>query len=466
MGVAETPNDPPAWWTGAVVYQIYPRSFQDSDGDGIGDLRGILNRLDHLERLGVDVLYLTPFFPARSNHRYDASTFDHVDPVLGGDAALASLAAAVHARGMRIMGDLTTNHTGDAHEWFAAALADRSSPEASFYHWTEDGYVGWLGHASLPKLDHRAPALADRMVRGPGSVIARWLAEPYRLDGWRIDVANMTGRYRDVDLTHEVASTIRATMAAQAPDALLVGEHFHDASGDLTGATWHGNMNYTGFTRPVWTWLTPPGTDAPMLGLPVPRPRRPGGAMVHAMRDFDSRVPWQVTAHQWNLLGSHDTPRLRTIVGGDPAMVEVALGLLMTYPGTPMVFAGDEVGATGDNGEHGRVTMPWDQASRWDDGAFATYRTLIALRRSTEALRRGGLRWVLTDDDAVGYLRETPTERVLVVVARAPWSGATLPVSLAPAGEAEALHGPDLAVGPDGVVVPGDGPGVGVWRLG
>ena len=116
-------------------------------------------------------------FPGRSNHRYDASTFDVVDPLLGGDEALASLSRAVHARGMRILGDLTTNHTGAGHEWFARAQADRSSEEASFYYWTDDdpGYVGWLEHASLPKLNYNAPALAGRMVEGPDSVIGRWL---------------------------------------------------------------------------------------------------------------------------------------------------------------------------------------------------------------------------------------------------------------------------------------------------
>jgi alpha-glucosidase len=94
-----------------------------------GDLQGIVEHLDHLVDLGVTVLYLTPFFPARSNHRYDASTFDVVDPVLGGDEGLAALLDAAHARGLRVVGDLTTNHTGDAHEWFLAAVADPAAPE-------------------------------------------------------------------------------------------------------------------------------------------------------------------------------------------------------------------------------------------------------------------------------------------------------------------------------------------------
>jgi alpha-glucosidase len=438
-----------------------------------GDLPGVEARLDHLERLGVDTLYLTPVFPGRSNHRYDASTFDHVDPLLGGDEALASLSRAVHRRGMRILGDLTTNHTGAGHEWFARAQGDRSSEEAEFYYWSDadPGYVSWLEHASLPKLNYNAPALAARMVQGPDSVIGRWLAEPYALDGWRIDVANMTGRYADDDLTHLVARTIRATMREINPDAVLVAEHFHDAGLDLAAGGWHANMNYSAFTRPVWTWLVDPDSTLGFLGMPVPIPRRDGASMVATMRDFDSTVPWSVTTHQWNMLGSHDTARLRSVVG-TRERVELAAGLLFTYPGTPAMFAGDEGGLTGTNGEHARVPMPWNDIDagdgpRWDAGTFEIYRSLIAVRRESRALREGGMRWAVVRPDVVAYLRETLDERVLVVVARAPWEGVDLPRHLlAPHGSPENLYGgADLDVRPHALHVAGDGPGVQVWRL-
>src|SRR5690606_36571705 len=143
------------------------------------------------------------------------------------------------------------------------------------------------------------------------------------------DVANMTGRYRDQDLNHRVARRVREAMQRTRPDALLVSEHFHDASLDLRGDTWHANMNYNGFTRPVWQWLVPPGDGTKMIGLPVPMPRRPAATMVETMREFDSAVPWSVTEQQWNILGSHDTPRVRTLLQ-DPTAVEVAVGLLMT----------------------------------------------------------------------------------------------------------------------------------------
>ncbi|VTR77109.1 glycoside hydrolase family 13 protein [Cellulomonas hominis] len=496
----------PDWARDAVVYQVFPDRFARSTGrhegppDGPlpdwalpaawsdepigggpgtgtqlygGDLGGIEARLDHLQRLGVDTLYLTPFFPGRSNHRYDASTFDHVDPLLGGDEAMASLSRALHGRGMRLVGDLTTNHTGDAHDWFRRAVADPDAPERSFYYWTDEepGYVGWLGHASLPKLNHHAPVLAERLIEGPGSVAGRYLDEPFGMDGWRIDVANMTGRQGADDLTHDVARRLRRAVVERRPDAVLIAEHFHDAAADLLAGGWHGTMNYSAFTRPVWTWLADPSADVRYVELPVRVPRRTGAAAVAAMREFGAAVPWSVTTHQWNLLGSHDTARIRTLTGSAD-LVEVGAGLLLTYPGTPVVFAGDEGGAVGTNGEHARVPMPWDAVDAgggpgWHARTFEVYRALIALRRSSRALREGGLRWLLAEDDAVAYLRETPDERVLVLAARAPWRGAVLPGHLlAPGARPENLYGgAALPVGPAGLELPGDGPGVQVWRL-
>jgi alpha-glucosidase len=179
-----------------------------------GDLDGIIAHLDHIASLGVGTIYLTPFFPADSNHRYDASSFSQVDPLLGGDEALARLAAAVHARGMRLMGDLTTNHCGSTHEWFRAAQADANSPEAGFFFFTEHphDYAAWWGMKDMPVFDHRSAELRRRLYDGPDSVVARWLG-PHALDAWRIDVANMTGIHGDIDLNHELATTIRRTMA-------------------------------------------------------------------------------------------------------------------------------------------------------------------------------------------------------------------------------------------------------------
>jgi len=446
--------DPPApeWPLDAFVYQIFPDRFARSaaaehrpapewavparwddpvdisrPGPGGrqffgGDLDGIVERLDHVAELGADVVYLTPFFPGRSNHRYDAHTFTRVDPALGGDEALRRLTAAAHARGIRVLGDFTSNHTGVTHEWFVTARTDPSSPERGFYFFDGDRYAAWLDVPSLPKLDHSSPELRRRLFDDPRGVVRKWLGPDGGLDGWRVDVANMTGRFWATDLHHRVARDLRLASVEARPDAFVVAEHCHDVSTDLVGDGWHGVMNYMGFTRPLWTWLADPADPPEFLGQPVPVPRLGGAAVAEAIDDFGARIAWSLRTRSFNLVGSHDTSRVHTLVGGDPRLVEVAAGLLFTMPGIPMVTYGDEVGMPGRFGEDGRRPMPWADAGggpRWDESLHAAYRRLAALRRESVALRRGGLRWVYAAADVLVYLREAPQESALVHVARA-----------------------------------------------
>lgn len=468
----------PDWVLDAVMYQVFPDRFARhtapstrqapawavphnwldeppvaGDATGAawygGDLDGVIDHLDYLQGLGVDTVYLTPIFPARSVHRYDSVSFEHVDPVLGGDEALERLSRALHERGMRLLLDLTTNHTGDAHEWFRGAVTDPHSPEVSFYSFSNypDEYAAWLNVPSLPKLDHRSALLRDRLLRGPGSVTARWLSEPVNADGWRIDVANMTGRFGQVDLNHQVAQDMRATMAEVEADTgrqlWLVAEHGHDASRDLEGTGWHGTMSYVGFTRPLWSWLShpDPADGLTWLGIPTAIPHQPGSAVVRGVRSYHAHMPATSVARSMNLLSSHDTPRVRTVVGSRESQL-VAATALFTAPGVPTVFAGDELGATGRTGEHSRTTIPWASApdgtqhptelaehGSWgpvDRTVLERYRQLSALRRELPALRRGGLRWVHAGDDVVAWVRTHPDGDVLVVLAR----GAAEPLRL------------------------------------
>ncbi|WP_299036176.1 glycoside hydrolase family 13 protein [uncultured Pseudokineococcus sp.] len=484
-----TPRATPSWadaaaWDDAVVHRG-PGTPRQWFG---GDLDGVAAHLDHVQSLGASLLYLTPFFEARSNHRYDAVTFDRVDPVLGGDEAMGRLVAAAHARGMRVMGDLTTNHTGVEHPWFRAAAADRSSEEAGYYRFLDDdpiGYETWLGVDTLPKLDHTSAALRARLVDGPGSVVAEHLRRG--LDGWRIDVANMTGRLGADDLAVEVARLARATAHAVSPGAWMLAEHCHDASADLVGDGWHGAMDYAGFTRPVWAWLNGgypggPGEEHGLsfLGWPVPVPVQPGGDVVATMRAVHAAMPWRSWAASTSHLDTHDTPRFRTVTGGgrtgladlagrgrDRAVVGVALQ--MTLPGVPTLFAGDEAGFTGLDGEHSRTPMPWDRPGAWDAPTLDAVRTWGRLRRDCVALRRGGLRWVAARDDVLVHLREHADQRVLVHTARADHAAVRLPLAalgLRSAAQLVPLVGEALPVERDGVVeLPSHGPSASAWAL-
>ncbi|GGI03791.1 alpha-amylase family glycosyl hydrolase [Egicoccus halophilus] len=467
LGLVATPP-PPAWVADAVLYQVFPDRFARGDGstdapeasrlpaDALpaawddpvatvhpasmrqfyaGDLPGIVRHLDHLVDLGVTGVYLNPVFPAPENHRYCAADFDRVDPLLGGDAALVELAAALHARGMHLIGDLTLNHSGDRHPWFTTATADPSSTEAGFYLWHDHPggrALGWAGVPTLPKFDHRSQALRAQLYDGPGSVAARWLAPPFSLDGWRVDAANVAGRSGAIDLTAEVQATLLRTMReVRGEDAYLLAEHCHDATADLQGAGWHGTMDYLGFTRAAWSWLRDPDRLDDAMGQPVALPRRGGAAVVRGLDLVRGQVPWRSVVHSLSLLGSHDRARWAT-VAGDVDRRDVGLAWLLTFPGVPSLYYGDEIGSTGHDDLQARAPMPWHRPERWDHDALAWVRRLVALRRSSVALRRGGLRWILTADDQLAYLRQHPDERVLVQLTR---SG-TDPVEL----DARLLH--------------------------
>ncbi|MFT3943290.1 MAG: glycoside hydrolase family 13 protein [Ancrocorticia sp.] len=481
-------GDAPEWVKGAVVYQIFPDRFAttgryrepapewanvmewDDQVDGRGgksafqffggDLDGVREHLDHLKGLGVNVIYLTPFFPAGSCHRYDATTFMAVDPLLGGDAAFERLIEAAHQSGMRVMGDLTTNHTGNTHEWFRAAEADPSSDEHGFYLWEEDGtYGSWWGIPSLPKLNYDDEHLRERMFTDENSVVRSWLRKG--MDGWRIDVANMSGRYRAQDVNHDVARLTREAAVAERSDALVVAEHVHDYTPDLQGDGWHGVMNYSGFTKAVWTWLLTPADGAEFLGAPVVVPSLDAGLVVDTIRDFTSRVPWQNLVASFNLLGSHDTSRPLTMFGGNKELLGVAIGLLMTMPSVPMVTYGDEIGMEGKFGEDGRRPMPWGNDELWHGDLFSVYHDLIAVRHGSEALSSGGLRWVYAEDDAIMFLRESVSETVLVHCARSAHEPIVLASALLPGAEgAELLYGPGADVNGESLVLAADGPAV------
>ena len=469
------PGGPP-WHLESVVYQVFPDRFATSGldveppawaiprawddlptGRGPetpyewfgGDLRGVEEHLDHIERLGASVLYMTPIFPAGSTHRYDATTFDHVDPLLGGDEAFASLVAAAHARGIRVVGDLTTNHTGDMHQWFAAARA--GGAEREFYFFDDDGgYESWLGISTLPKLDWRSAELRERM----SATVRHWLDAG--LDGWRIDVANMTGRFGAVDTNHDAARAVRQAVG----DALLLAEHNYDFRPDA--ASWHDTMNYPGFTRPVWGWLR---GDRELYGeLAFAVAARDAGEMVASMRAFRAGMPWSSVIHSWVLLDSHDAPRFRTVTGARDRQL-VGVGLQMTTPGVPMIFAGDEIGLEGEWGEDARRTMPWSRPETWDATLFDEYRRLIALRRSSPALARGGIRYAHVDADAVAYLRETTEERLLCVASRSERAPLRLPLESLDATELEPLTGGEATFENGTAGLAADGPSFHVWRL-
>lgn len=452
----------PSWVADSIFYQIFPDRFADGDpagnvrtgeylcyglevtarkwgeqprkhneGGGVeffgGDLQGIAQKLDYLRDLGVNALYLNPIFTSPSNHKYDVADYYHVDPHFGGEAALIALRRALDERGMRLMLDMVPNHCASAHPWFLDAQANPRGPTADFFtfHHHPNDYESWLGVKSLPKLNYKSQRLREVMFDDDDAIMRYWLREPFRIDGWRLDVANMMGKQGAAQLGHKIGRAIRRAIKQEKPDAYLLGEHFFDGTPHLQGDELDASMNYRGFTFPLLNWLA--GFDmASVWGMEWASGRRmPTPDFVAQLRQFAAALPWQIALNQFNLLGSHDTPRVLSVVQGDLARLRVAAALLFTYPGAPCVYYGEEIGLEGWGDPDCRRCMEWDE-SKWNGDVRQLYSGLMALRRANSALRHGGLQWLCAAGETLAFLREDEHHKVIVVARRGAEQAQTL----------------------------------------
>lgn len=439
----------PEWIHSSVFYQIFPDRFAKSGKIDItpdwayprdwnelprgrskytgqelygGDLIGVQEKLDYISDLGVNGIYFTPMFESRSNHRYDATSFDHIDPVLGGNKAFLSLIQAAKKKKIRILGDLTSNHCGQGHSWLAKAKKDKKSKERSYFYWDKKikwGYVGWYGLESLPKLNYSSKALRQVMYEAKNSIVKKWISPKFGMAGWRIDVGNMTGVQGSDDFHDEVMVGIRTAMQEVNPDTWLVAENGDFKASDLNGLGWQGAMNYQGFMRPLWNWMNRnPEITGGFQGLPFAMPKINGNQLVASIQQFNASIPWRSLTASMLLLDSHDTARMRTVLMGDKKAHVAAMTLMMTYPGVPSIFAGDEIGLEGSWGEDGRRTINWEDTSGWDRLFREEVKQLVSLRRTRDALINGGLRWVATEPDYIAFIRESKKESILVLISR------------------------------------------------
>ena len=431
-----------------------------------GDFDGVRERLDYLDDLGVNGIYFTPFFPALSNHRYDATSFREVDPILGGDKAMSRLVAEAKRRKIRLLGDLTSNHCGAGHPWLAKAKRDKKSKERGYFYWDKSvkhGYVGWFGHASLPKLNFNSASLRKEMYEGKNSIVRQWLSPKYGMSGWRIDVGNMTGRQGADDMHDEVMHGIRKAMDEVKPDAWLVAENGDFVASDLNGFGWHGAMNYQGFMRPVWNWINLNKTiGGGFQGLPFSMPTITGRQLVESMKSFNGSIPWRSLVASMVLLDSHDTARMRTVVLGNKDLHLTAMTLLLTYPGVPSIFAGDEIGLEGTTGEDSRKTINWEDRSSWDMDFLREVKKLISIRKNSDGFINGGLRWVLVEDDCLAFLRESKKETILVFLSR---SGVKAKIDISKLGYRvkESLYG--IPASGSAISINTKKPSQGIWVL-
>lgn len=481
---------PPEWLESAVFYQIFPDRFANGDPANDptseeyeyrgqrpktypweaapdddqffplvfygGDLAGIESRLDYLADLGINALYLNPVFHAYSNHKYDVADYDHVDPHFGGNEALASLRRALNARGMRYILDIVPNHCGYWHPWFQNALADPLAAEAEFFSFNRhpDDYATWLGVWVLPKLNYLSMELRRRIYEAPQAVFRRWLHPPFSADGWRVDVANMLGRQGPTQIGLEISQGIRRAVKEAKPDAYLMGENFFDATGQLQGDQWDGVMNYGGFTHPLWYWLSGYTQGAHGFTEMLTAPQWPTEAMASMWQSRLAAIPWAIALQQYNILDSHDTIRIRTLVKNNDALHRLAAAVLFTFPGIPGLYYGDEIGMLDVPGLGARGCMVWDE-TRQDLALRDFHRELIRLRRSSMALQRGGFQVLAIEPDMIAYQRESHDERVIVIAHRAATGRPAGPLSLARGGVADGTRFRDVFAGDEYLVQDG-----------
>jgi alpha-glucosidase len=461
---------PPEWLFDRVFYQIFPDRFANGDLSNDpqpdefeyrgyhprtypwgqppdpdqpfpivfygGDLPGILQHLDYLQDLGVNALYLNPIFSAYSNHKYDVTDYDQVDSHLGGNNSLVALREALTELGMRCILDIVPNHVGYWHPWFQAARADPGAPEAEFFTFYQhpDDYASWLGVWALPKLNYRSAELRQRIYAGAEAVFRRWLRPPFSIDGWRIDVANMLGRQGAAQLGIDVARGVRQAVKTTNPQAYLIGENFFDASPQLQGDEWDGVMNYAGFMKPLLYWLRGYRQGAHGLKDEITSSVTwPTEALAATWRERLAAIPWAIALQQYNLLGSHDTPRIRSDLGENDALHRLAVLVLFTFPGVPGIYYGDEIGMLDSSYLGARGCMNWEPET-WDHNLRAYYQKLILLRRNSSILQRGGFQILAIEPDLIAYQREDDSGRFLVVAYRGVMERLPAPLALAHAG--------------------------------
>jgi cyclomaltodextrinase / maltogenic alpha-amylase / neopullulanase len=470
--------DTPAWVRDAVFYQIFPDRFASSarvakpgnlepwdapptvHGFKGGDLIGIAEHLGYLEDLGITAIYLTPIFASAANHRYHTYDYLAVDPLLGGNAALRELLDAAHDRNMRVILDGVFNHTGRGFWPFHHVLENGAdSPYTGWFHLDEAvlragrsllayppagtpasalGYEAWWGLPALPKLNTDEPQVREYLF----GVAEHWLR--FGIDGWRLDVPT---EIDDEAFWQEFRTRCRAVR----PDAYLVGEIWSVAPDWLRGDRFDALMNYP-LAEAILGYVGGSALDMAIVRshheYAAHIRRLDGPTFASQVHELDRRYDPSVVASQLNLLGSHDAPRMRTVLGGDAARVRLAVLLQATLPGAPCIYYGDEVGLSGANDPACRGAFPWDHAG-WEPGLRDTVRALLHLRKAEPALRDGPLTVVGATDTAVAFERGSGAAR-FIVTANPGDAGIRLELRLA-----------DAPSGAGGHLAPVDIPGLG-----
>nr|CAL64396.1 maltogenic amylase [Bacillus sp. US149] len=411
--------DAPDWVKSTVWYQIFPERFVNGDSsidpEGVlpwgseepkpnnffgGDFQGVIDHLDHLEDLGITGLYFTPIFKATSNHKYDTIDYLEIDPQFGDKATFKKMVEACHERGIRIMLDAVFNHSGYYFEPFQDVLEKgEKSAYKDWFHLREfpvvaepkPNYDTFAFTPMMPKLNTENPEVKAYLLK-----VGRYWVEELDIDGWRLDVAN--------EVDHAFWREFRKEVRSVKPDVYILGEIWHDSMPWLQGDQFDAVMNYR-YTSAALDFLAKEDMTASEFADEL-------------TRVFMS-YPENVNQVAFNLLDSHDTPRLLTHCGGDGKKADLLYVTQMTVPGTPCIYYGDEVGMAGENDPGCRACMIWDEEKQ-DRERFAFLKKWIALRAAHPVLgSEGSFEFLpVQNDDVVSYKREKEDVSYYIVINR------------------------------------------------
>ncbi len=500
----------PKWAKGAVMYQIYVDRFCNGDrsndvetGEYIyiqepverveewdtypkpmdvrsfygGDLQGILDKLDYLQDLGVEVIYMNPIFVSPSNHKYDTQDYDYIDPHYtvikkdGGEVLrpgdmdnrhatkyikrvvdrenleasndfFVRFVQEIHRRGMKVILDGVFNHCGSFNKWLdrerfyedapgyeKGAYIAADSPYRSFFKFNNvhewpynEFYDGWWGHDTLPKLCYEK---SDDLLVYILSVARKWLRPPYCVDGWRLDVAADLGFSNEYN--HEFWRKFRKVVKAVNPDAVIYAEHYGNPRSWLLGDQWDSVMNYDAFMEPLTWYLTGMEKHSDEFRPDMLNNKHAFiSGLMHNMTKF-----YMPSLHiAMNQLSNHDHSRFLTRtnhrvgrvgeLGSQAANMDVVPSIMreavvfqMTWPGAPTLYYGDEAGVCGFTDPDNRRTYPW---GREDQQMLQFHKDMIRIHKENPVCREGSCKFISTCDELIAYGRFNDLEQLVIVL--------------------------------------------------
>ena len=478
----------PEWIQGAVMYQIYvdrfcngnkandtmnieyrylnrmakriknwdekPEMFDVCNFHG-GDLKGVIDKLDYLQDLGIEVIYLNPVFVSPTNHKYDVMDYHHIDPHIGrivdktrgalseknleaSDKVFIRLIKEAHKRNMRVIIDGVFNHCSHLGRWMdydglykkstmvrSGAYGNPRSRYRKYFRFKDKDcteFECWWDNFNLPKLNYEGSRqLYDEIM----TIAEKWVSEPFCADGWRLDVAADLGHSREFN--HRFWRDFRKKVKAANPEAVIIAEHYENAWPWLQGDQWDTVMNYTAFMEPVSWFLTGMEKHSDQFQPDMLGNSR---AFEWAMREHCAEFMQPSLFAAMNQLDNHDHSRFLTrtnhYVGRltpdnsrmaeenvDKGVLRQAILMQMTWPGAPTLYYGDEAGLCGFTDPDNRRAFPWGH----EDGRLREfYKKSIAMRREWPMLRKASCQIIFCDYCILAYARFTEKEQIFVVV--------------------------------------------------